>query len=69
MKEWLIKENITIDVLVNNAGVAKDAKDIIDINVLGTINVSEVLLPQLSQDGKVKIYFIIIDYFSLIDVG
>lgn len=55
-----MKENILIDVLVNNAGVAKEPKDIIDINVLGTINVSEELLPLLSNDGKVLIRVIII---------
>jgi len=57
LKEWLIKENIKLDVLVNNAGVAKNLKDIIDINVLGTINISEQLLPTLTPDGKVIILY------------
>jgi NADP-dependent 3-hydroxy acid dehydrogenase YdfG len=57
LKEWLIKENIKLDVLVNNAGVAKNLKDIIDINVLGTINISEQLLPTLTPDGKVFILY------------
>jgi short-subunit dehydrogenase involved in D-alanine esterification of teichoic acids len=57
LKEWLIKENIKLDVLVNNAGIAKNHKDIIDINVLGTINISEQLLPTLTPDGKVIILY------------
>lgn len=35
LKNWLVKENIHLDVLVNNAGVGLESKgkEIIDINV------------------------------------
>ncbi|CAD8122155.1 unnamed protein product [Paramecium sonneborni] len=53
LKDWLIKEQLKIDVLVNNAGVIENPRLIIDINVIGTIDVSEQLLPTLTDDGKI----------------
>ncbi|CAD8204375.1 unnamed protein product [Paramecium octaurelia] len=53
LKDWLIQQHLKIDVLVNNAGVSQDPRQIIDINVIGTIDVSEQLLSTLTDDGKI----------------
>jgi len=56
-----IKENFgSIDILVNNAGVlswedldAKDTEWVVTTNVLGTINITEELIPLLNPKGKI----------------
>ncbi|CAD8201504.1 unnamed protein product [Paramecium pentaurelia] len=53
LKDWLVQQHLKIDVLVNNAGVSQNPRSIIDINVIGTIDVSEQLLTTLTEDGKI----------------
>ncbi|CAK61271.1 unnamed protein product (macronuclear) [Paramecium tetraurelia] len=53
LKDWLVSQHLKIDVLVNNAGVNQDPRKIIDINLIGTIDVTEQLLSTLKDDGKV----------------
>lgn len=56
--------NTKIDVIVNNAGLNDDSKvehlayDVINTNLFGVINLTETLLPNLTNDGKVYIYII-----------
>ena len=55
----MLSTNTTVDVIVNNAGVNDDKKlenkafDIMNTNLFGIINLTETILPQLTQDGKV----------------
>ncbi|CAK78304.1 unnamed protein product (macronuclear) [Paramecium tetraurelia] len=57
--KWMLSTNTTVDVIVNNAGVNDEnqlenkAFDIMNTNLFGIINLTETILPQLTQDGKI----------------
>jgi NAD(P)-dependent dehydrogenase (short-subunit alcohol dehydrogenase family) len=65
LKQTLMLENIKLDIIINFAGIhdmgsflEKDLnriKQIIDINVLGTINVNQIMYDLLTEKGKIII--------------
>ena len=65
VKKYLLDNNIELDAIINIAGIHKmasfiesdynDFKSVIDVNLLGTINVNKTLYPTLKKDGRIII--------------
>lgn len=65
LKEELTQKNITLDIIINFAGIydmgsflekdLKQIKRLIDINLLGPININQILYPLLAKKGKIII--------------
>ena len=65
VNKYLIDNNIKLDAIINIAGIHKIAsfiesdynafKQVINVNLLGTINVNKTLYPSLKSDGRIII--------------
>jgi carbonyl reductase 1 len=59
LREGLRRDGVTIDVLVNNAGIAlhgfdaKVARETLDVNFFGPMHVTDALLPHIADGGSV----------------